>query len=230
MRKLLAIVAGALLALLALAPERAAADGAWLDGPVTDWNTPGMAIPQAPPRPAGVNQQCFDALVVPDSVAKQALVAAGWFLFNSPQSTAPAGLEILFGQSSADGMCRPAGYQAFVFVDGAFADTLSPVVMDSRTDGALIQTSMGPEDRIQADYLRYTDRDPLCCASARSTVPFELARVDGAPVLRRGPATTAPTSAAPTMVPAPAPAPAPVPSPSPVAAPVQAPAQVPLRR
>jgi hypothetical protein len=219
MMRYLTTVASAMLVLLALVPGPVAAGGAWLDGPATDWNTPGMAIPAAPPREPSVNPQCFDALLVPDSPAKQALVAAGWFLFSAPPAT-PRGVEILRGQSGADGMCRPTGYQVFVFVDGAFAGTLSPELMDSRADGALPQTFLSANNQIQADYVRYTDRDPLCCPSSRSTAMFEIVRMDGAPVVHLVSLSTVSTGA-PSAVPSPAPAS------RPATAPTQAPVQLP---
>ncbi len=34
--------------------------------------------------------------------------------------------EVVLGRSGVDGMCRPLGYQGFVFVGGRFAGTLAP--------------------------------------------------------------------------------------------------------
>ena len=112
--------------------------------------------------------------------AKQALVGAGWFLFNA-QAGHTEPVEILKGQSGADGMCRPTGYQAFVFVDGVFAGTLSPgLVENSRDDGALTEATVGPGDEIQATYVRYTPRDPLFAAPQRD--PWRRSRsTDPAP-------------------------------------------------
>jgi hypothetical protein len=99
-------------------------------------------------------------------------------------------------------MCRPAEYQTFVFVGGTFAGTLSPSLMTSRDDGALVQTSIVSDTQIQAEYVRYTRQDALCCPSARSTAIFEIARVGDAPVVRLVSVSTVPTGA-PTMVPSP---------------------------
>ena len=227
MPRAFAIVVSALLLSTLLAPGTAGADGAWLDAPPAAWNQPGMAIPQAPVVPP-VNPACFDALVVPDSPAKQALVAAGWFLFN-PQVVGP-GVEILSGQSSADGMCRPTGYQSFVFVDGTFAGTLSPMLMDARSDGALVSTTLQPGDAIEGRYVRYTSSDPLCCPSANSTATFKIDRSGAAPVVvLQGVRTEA--TGAPTPPPSPSPAPSPAPATAtPARPPVQAPAQVPRSR
>jgi hypothetical protein len=221
MRLMMVLASVMVIMMVTLAPGRAAADGSWLDTKPT-WNSPGMAVPISPHQPPAGDARCFDALVVPDTAAKKAVVAAGWLLFTSPQSTAPDGVEIVFAQSAADGMCRPNGYQGFVFVDGTFAGTLAPAPMDSRTDGALFETSAGPDGGIEALYSRYRDSDPLCCPYARSTAVFDVAKVDGAPVLRLLSAGTVPNAA-----PTPAPTAMPRPSASAVPAPVQAPVQVP---
>jgi hypothetical protein len=91
-------------------------------------------------------------------------------------------------------MCRPYGYQFFVFADGIFAGTLSPVVMDSRTDGAASAVRLESPDRITADFLRYTATDPLCCASRISTAAYRVNRFALGPVVtmfnvRTGPPT-----------------------------------------
>jgi hypothetical protein len=112
------------------------------------------------------------------------------------------GPEILNGQGAADGMCRPAQYQTFVFVGGVFAGTLSPGLMISRDDGALVQASVVSDTQILAEYVRYTREDALCCPSARSIATFEIAQVGDAPVVRLVGVTTVATGA-PTAVPSP---------------------------
>lgn len=201
MTRRLTIVGTAILIVLALASRPVAADGAWLDGPVSQWNAAGMAIPTSPHQPPAGDGRCFDALVIPDTAAKRALVQAGWFPFEAPTRPTP-GPEILNGQSAADGMCRPAQYQTFVFIGGVFAGTLSPSLMTSRDDGALIQATALSNTQIQAEYVRYTNQDALCCPSSRSTATFEIARVGDAPVVRLVGVTTTPTGA-PTSVPSP---------------------------
>jgi len=76
-------------------------------------------------------------------------------------------------------MCRPLGFNGFVFIDGHFAGTLSPVNMNSRSDGVL-QTipTLQLGSPLHATYLRYSDRDPLCCPSLP---PVQVTyRIDGA--------------------------------------------------
>jgi hypothetical protein len=85
--------------------------------------------------------------------------------------------------SGVDGMCRPMGYQDFVFVDGKFAGTLSPRPMDSRTDGASQRIVLQNSDRIIVVFNRYKDTDPLCCPSQLSRVVYQIETVSGLPVV-----------------------------------------------
>lgn len=71
-------------------------------------------------------------------------------------------------------MCRPVGYQEFVFVNGVFAGTTSPNLMNARTDGSLLQTDIKSSAQLTAQFARYTDRDALCCASRTSTVTYRI--------------------------------------------------------
>ena len=190
-----AIVASVLFLAAVLVPGLAGADGTWLDGPVTNWNRPGMAIPQAPPRNSASQPQCFDSALDPNSPPRQALVDAGWSLFKAQNATGVP-FEILSGQANADGMCRPTDYQLFVFESGVFAGTLSPDLMDSRTDGALVETQIQSSDVILATYQRYTPQDALCCPSSQSTATFKVDRSGPSPVVVLQSVTTEPTSAA----------------------------------
>ena len=87
MSRALVIVVSALLLAAVVLPGLAGADGAWLDGPVTNWNRPGMAIPKAPPRNSASQPQCFDQALKPDSPPRQALVDAGWSIFKVTNAT-----------------------------------------------------------------------------------------------------------------------------------------------
>ena len=114
-------------------PAAAAADGSWLDQPLSNWNQAGMDIPQAPPMDPSTNPQCLPQKRPVDTSADQALVDSGWTLFSGDH----AGWDtyVVSALSGDDGMCRPLGYNVFVFADGQFAGTISPDNMDSRTDG-----------------------------------------------------------------------------------------------
>ena len=112
----------------------------------------------------------------------QALVDAGWKLYGSYQ--AGWGVRVIKALSGHDGMCRPLGFQEFVFADGRFAGTISPVVMDSRTDGSGRVIGLD-QDGLTARFSRYSPEDPLCCPSGESMVQYDLERGDAGPVLVR---------------------------------------------
>lgn len=232
MPRILSTVVGALVVAFALAPGSAGADGSWLDGPVVNWNQPGMTVPTAPPRDPAVNPRCFEVENAPDSRPEQIVVGAGWTLAGSRF----AGLspEMVLGTSNFDGMCRPMQFQVFVFVNNQFAGTMSPVLMDSRTDGVLTGRELRPNDVIGGIYQRYKPEDPLCCPSGRSRAVFQIDRSGAAPVLVLKELSTEPNADTPTPAPSPSPTVPVVPTPTlprptaaPSPAPVQAPAQIP---
>jgi hypothetical protein len=167
------ILLAAFAAFSVISPARA--DGGWLDRPLVNWNRPGMAIPAAPAPDPFVDPRCGRFARPVETAEDAAVAAAGWTLFGMYEGG--WGVKVLSGLSGYDGMCRPFAYQTFVFVDGVFAGTISPDVMSSRTDGAAVTTMLQPDgEMITAEFVRYTDDDPLCCPSRRSTVIY---RIDG---------------------------------------------------
>ena len=97
-------------------------------------------------------------------------------------------------------MCRPWGYNAFVFVNGVYAGSLSPNDMNSRTDGALgsIQI-LGPGREpntvtIATTYRRYADTDALCCPSSSSDVTFTVNTAAGQALVTPTNVSTSPNS------------------------------------
>lgn len=147
----------------------------WLDEQkLAAWNKPGLAIPPAPKSEGAVDSRCR-ALARPGQLEEDKRVREqGWDLVGAYLG----GWQMLVirGTAGYDGMCRPLQYQDFVFVRGVFAGTLSPHPMDSRADGALSQVSLQSQNRLIAEYERYTPSDPLCCPSGTTTVEFEIAQ------------------------------------------------------
>ena len=119
--------------------------------------------------------RCAKLVRVPQSLTDQAVRAAGWFLFADPDRPF-SDTTIVKADTAVDGMCRPWGYQFFVFVDGTFSGTLSPLPMNARTDGSLVRVEAAGDDRLTAHYNRYAPTDPLCCPSRKSTVTYRLDR------------------------------------------------------
>jgi hypothetical protein len=166
---------------LVLASPVAAQDETWLDGDLASWNTPGMAIPAAPTIDGNPDPRCAERERPAETAEDDALVAAGWRLFLPYERG--WGVTLISGLAGYDGMCRPLGYQSFVFVDGVLAGTISPRPMDSRTTGAATDVNLRYADQVSAEYLRYAPDDPLCCASSTDSVEFRIAETPEGPVL-----------------------------------------------
>jgi hypothetical protein len=184
----------ALLGSLTIAPL-AHAQGSWLDQPAgsDNWNYAGMPVPVAAVQPAEDRPpNCGQDVRWAETYEDQVLEQHGWLLLGAYQ--AGWGTKVVYGQSGFDGMCRPTGYQGFVFVDGVFAGTVSPMPMDSRSDGAETDTHLFARDRLVVRYNRYAASDPLCCPSASSTVIFDIHETPDGPVTTPATITTSPNS------------------------------------
>lgn len=154
---------------LCCAQEQAAS---WLDAPkLVSWNEPRLPIPTAP-RQEEMNARCRAQARPPELEEDRRLRDKGWDLVGSYQGGWH--IVVMLATAGYDGMCRPDQYQAFVFVRGAFAGTLSPQLMHSREDGSLSRMFIESNDRLAAEYVRYAAADPLCCPSKTTTVEFEI--------------------------------------------------------
>ena len=158
-----------------------AGDGSWIDALPGAWNAPGAAIPPAPAGSAEQLAACAEQRRAASSPADRALEAAGWKLFGPVLSHGST--SIVRATSNADGMCRPLGYQYFLFAGDDFAGTLAPAPMDSRTDGALSDLSWLDAASATATFSRYAEADALCCPSRESVVVYAVEQRDGRPVL-----------------------------------------------
>jgi hypothetical protein len=183
-----------LLAALGFAPLAglAAAAGSWLDAPLASWTAPGGSVPTA--EPSGVepaaDPRCTAALRPPETPEDEAVVAAGWSLFGTYESG--WNVRIVRGLVGHDGMCRPAGYNIFVFVGGAFAGTLSPEPMVARTDGAAGSIAVFSGQDLAVTFARYAETDPLCCPSGSTTVQYRLEQTTTGPAVVPISATSSP--------------------------------------
>ena len=159
------------------------AQGQWLeDAQPRAWNAPGMPVPAAPRLQGNDDPRCAQFHRPPETPADAAVVRAGWTLYAAYQ--AGWGVTVLAGLVTHDGMCRPMGYQYFVFVDGTFAGTLAPEPMAARTDGSLGMARLeAAGDRLSADFSRYQATDALCCPSRRSFVQYQIVRGDAGAVV-----------------------------------------------
>jgi hypothetical protein len=174
-------------AALAQSPEPS-----WLDDPnPPGWNLPRTMLPSAPTPPFPIDPRFRERNRSPETPEDTALAAAGWDLVAPYQ--AGWRVKLITAASYYDGMGRPLGYQVFVFVDTAYAGTLSPGLMDSRANGALSQAWLVGPTTVSADFVRYAATDPLCCPTARSSVQYRIELTDQGPVVVPQSAFTGPT-------------------------------------
>jgi hypothetical protein len=168
----------AVLVLVAVSLQGQSAPVSWLDRPLANWNTAGASLPSPPggdESKRAVIARC-QLTTSPTTAAHKATAAAGWIPFlYFDQSLEREGVEVVGGMAGSDGMCRPTQYNVFVFVDGRFAGTLSPVLMDSRFDGSSGAVRL-PLPNVTAEFARYTPSDPMCCPSSRVTVRYRIDR------------------------------------------------------
>ena len=79
-----------------------------------------------------MSHRCKQQIRNPSTPEERAVNAAGWTITKGRGETQSSGdLVLVKGQTSFDGMCRPVQYQQFVFVNGVFAGTISPNLMNS---------------------------------------------------------------------------------------------------
>lgn len=164
--------------------------GSWLDAqPLVNWNRPQIAAIGLPARPGAADPQlgpggrCLGTTRPPTALEDHALTQKGWSMVGPYQRYGV--LSVVTATAGVDGMCRPAGYQGFVFVNGWFAGTLSPHDMEARTDGSITSLSivLYNQSSFAVDYVRYTSDDPLCCPRSTSTVQFQIKSLHGKPVV-----------------------------------------------
>jgi hypothetical protein len=154
--------------------------GTWLDEN-RNWNQAGTPIPRAPVQ-EGDNLANCQHTVRPAVLPEDKLVeAAGWTLTDAAHIYGAT--TIVTGMADADGMCRPFEYQVFVFTNGQFSGTISPIPMNSRTDGSLFQLNLYREGMIDASFNRYRSGDAQCCASAESRVFYQVDTKTNPPLL-----------------------------------------------
>jgi hypothetical protein len=200
-RALAVATVGAALVMLAIASRPVAADGGWLDQqPPDNWNRAGADLPQLPQT--GRIPACLPMVRGPQTNEDRQVAAAGWRLVGSFQGG--YGVMVVLGASELDVMCRPLGFQTFVFFLGNFIGTISPVLMDSRSDGVQqdvfisppLHDGLGPGSMpsLTASFARYTADDPLCCPSATSTVTYSLVNTGAGWALTPDAVMTTPTS------------------------------------
>lgn len=168
----------------------------WLDAAPKQWNKPGASIPRA--RKLGLDEdefmrkQCLPGVKQPMTPEARTVVEKGWLL--AAETHDNRGIVVVTGMQDFDGMCRPTRYQDFVFVNGKYAGTLSPALMDSRSDAASIRVAFPDPGKVYAEFERYSLPDPLCCPSRVSEATYEIRDAGGKPVVALVSVRTRPTN------------------------------------
>jgi hypothetical protein len=194
------------------APVRAqtppASPGAWLDAPLQNWNEAGGFVPAAPFVGAFSDPRCRSQERQPMGPEEAQVGNTGWKLIAAWPTQRQGDVAVVMGTGDFDGMCRPVGFNAFVFAGGAFAGTVSPLPMGARSDGSLARPpAILPGGVVDASFVRFAPTDPLCCPSRPQTrLLYRINRAAGAgqPVLvpeRPGAPPPAPVGSAPGTAP-----------------------------
>src|SRR5687768_13280946 len=122
MTSLKQLMRGAALA-AALLPATALAGGGWIDAGASGWNGPGGGVPGSPGANPDDLERCAGILRGVETGEDQAVQDMGWALYGAPAGD--FGIRIVSAMLGATEDCRPLGFQDFIFVDGAYAGTIS---------------------------------------------------------------------------------------------------------
>jgi hypothetical protein len=169
----------------------------WLDIAPKQWNHAGGSIPRAQKLFSKDDRdfldQCRGLIVAdPQTPEERAVAGKGWVLFGSTHDG--RGTAVVSAMQNFDGMCRPDNFQDFVFVKGIYAGTISPKPMNSRSDGASTRIDFPDRGKVYAEFVRYTEKDPLCCPSRISEATYEIQEVNGKPLVTLTTVRTRPTN------------------------------------
>jgi len=175
----------AALALVGATGAAAQAGASWLDGPPRAFNSPGAAIPAAPPPVTPPVDRCRDRERAAAGPEETRVAAAGWRLEGYWPTRRSGDLALVMATADYDGMCRPAAFNGFAFVGERFAGTLAPEAMVSRLDGVLVDPpALSADRRLTASFTRYAPTDPLCCPSrGRTRVTYRVETAAAGPAL-----------------------------------------------
>ena len=163
--------------------------GGWLDRPLTAWNKPGAAVSppaQKPSPPPALIKRCSLTSPTP-SAGVSAVAAVGWIPFlHQDRALAREGIDVIGGLTDAGAACEPAGFNLFVFVNGKFAGTLSPVPMTASRDGVAGAVRLVSADSLTTEFARFAPGDLECCPTTRVRVTYRIDRSEQPTVVATG--------------------------------------------
>jgi hypothetical protein len=109
----------------------------------------------------------------PESV--RALQGARWVSYlHLDQAIARNGIEVVGGMTAATPGCEPESFNLFVFVNGAFAGTLSRAAMTPSRDSVAGAVRITGADTLMVDFARFRPGDSDCCPSSRERVTYRI--------------------------------------------------------
>ena len=158
--------------------SNAFAQRSWLDQTsLSNWNS-SSRITKTKKISSAELKRCASEVRQPSLEADSLLMKNGWTLLGNPM-TVYGDTAVVSVAGGFDANCRPVNFQTFVFVGSKLAGTLSPTLMNSRTDGALTDIDMTSEKNLTAEFSRYRASDPLCCPWKTEEVSFEIRQDNG---------------------------------------------------
>ena len=132
---------------------------------------------------AGLEKRCG----TPKAASAESIAAlrrARWVPFlHLDRAIARNGIEVLGGMTSATPGCEPERFNLFVFMDGAFAGTVSPTAMTPSRDGAAGAVRITGADTLTVEFARYLPNDTECCPSSRERVIYRIEKTGAGPTL-----------------------------------------------
>ena len=164
-------------------PTYESPDGSWLDAPI-EWNS---SVPSLLRWGGGdPDPQCDPTTRAPRTAAERLLGEAGWKFetVREVNRSSRDGIEIVQVFGRFGGQCRPFQAQAFVFFNDRLIGTLSPRMMDARSDGYLVEANVSESGQITATFLRYGRQDAMCCPSRESVVVYSVVPAGDSHILR----------------------------------------------
>ena len=161
----------------------------WLDRPLAASNKPAAAVPapaQKPSQPAALVKRC--SLTSPtSSMGASAVATAGWIPYlHQDRVLSRDGIDVIGGLTDASAACEPVGFNLFVFVNGRFAGTLSPVPMTASRDGVAGAVRLVSADSLTTEFARFAAGDLECCPSTRVRVTYRIDRGEQPTIVATG--------------------------------------------
>ncbi len=162
-----------LLTVVALAGVMAT-PASWLDEPLRPWMSGDRHdVPAAGDAIWAGRDACLGQ--APEGPEAAQLRSAGWRAFRfSDRAITRGDVTVLTGLRALSPDCSPGVFQAFVFVAGRYAGTLSPTLMTTGQDGVVRMVRVLPDQTITAEFARYAAGDSECCPSGRVRVTYRV--------------------------------------------------------